>query len=328
MMGQASWLIVLAIFCIIVRVRKFSLKQLTVKQGAFCYWVLWLLTMYLFFSFASFYHRYYLCMLAPGIAGLVGIGMTDMIRAFRSRDGWRRWMLPLSLIVTAAVQLYYIWNYSDLKAWLVPMVIIFAAIALVLMTIYLLGRRQAALLAATGCMLVSILAAPLYWSLTTVLYVPQNSTMPYAGPELASQTDTAGMTPNQETYVTADSETLALEKYLVEHYREGSYLVLAPRANDVAGFIVDTGLPAVAYGGFLGTDSAMTLERLKVLVQEGKVTYFLVSNQNGFGGKSSSELTNYVKQNASLVDPSEYGGSSQSNGSIGLNGASLYCFTS
>jgi aryl-alcohol dehydrogenase-like predicted oxidoreductase len=44
-----------------------------------------------------------------------------------------------------------------------------------------------------------------------------------------------------------------------------------------------TGLPAVAYGGFLGTDNALTLAQLKQLVKEGKITYFLVSSEGGHG---------------------------------------------
>ena len=327
MYGQASWLIVLALFGIAAASRKFSIRRPTLRQGVLWYWVLWLAVMAVFFSFASFFHRYYLCMLAPGIAGLAGIGISEMVRAFWKRDGWQQWLLPLSLLATSAVEIPYVWSYPDLRTGLVPVMAVSALAALILMAVHLFGRKRFVLTAAAACMLVSILAAPFYWSLTAVWYVPQNSTMPYAGPELASQDEVQGMTPNQETYVTADGETLALENYLVEHYRVGSYLVVAQRANDVAGLIIDTGLPAVAYGGFLGTDNALTLEHLKALVQEGKVTYFLVPAQSGFGGNSGSDLISYVKENATLVDPSEYGGSSgQTGGTVGLLGASLYCF--
>ena len=316
MYGQASWLLVLALFCAAACFRRF--KSSGLKRGIFAYWLVWLVSIAAFFSIASFYHRYYLCMLAPGIAGAVGIGLPEMFRAFRDRSGWRQWLLPASLLATAATQAVYVWSYAGLRVWLVPVIAVFAASAFILMFAFRRGKNKNTGRTTALCMLVSVLAAPFYWSLTAVMYLPENVTMPYAGPELAAQAKTPGMTANQEVFTSAQGDMLSLENYLVENYKEGSYLVVAQRANDVAEFIVDTGLPAVAYGGFLGTDSALTLDRLRELVEEGKITYFLISGQGG-GGGSNSELTSYVKENAALVDPSEYGASGQS-------GLTLYRF--
>ena len=272
-------------------------------------------------------------MIAPGIAGVVGIGIVEMVKAFRDKRGFKKWLLPLSLLVTSWVQIVYVWSYSALRTWLVPLIIVTTIAALVLMVIHLVNHRRLALLAATGFMLISILSGPFYWSLTAVMYPPENVTMPYAGPELASKTKTMGMTANQEPYITADSTTLALEKYLVKNYKAGSYLVVSQRANDVAELIVDTGLPAVAYGGFLGSDNSLTLSKLKELVKEGKITYFLVSEQGG--RNSNSEMLSYVKENATLIDPSEYGGTSANSSTqtnniqsriFGQSSSALYCF--
>ena len=327
MYGQASWLIVLALFGIAASVRKWNFKNPDLKQGMLLFWIIWLVAMCVFFSFGSFYHRYYLCMLAPGIAAPVGIGFTEMYRAFRSKSGGRQWLLPASFLTTFAVEAIYVWSYTGLRKWLVPVMVGTGAAALTLMAVHFIHPKRLIMPAAAGCMLVALLAAPFYWSLTAVLYVPQNVTMPYAGPELASQEETPGMTPNQETFTVTDSNTLALEKYLVANYKKGSYLVVSQKANDVAAFIVDTGLPAAAYGGFLGSDQALTLDRLKQLVSEGKVTYFLVSEQSGFGGSSNSELTSFVKENATLIDPSEYGGKSTQSGSSSTQStSSLYHF--
>ncbi|MEI6101633.1 MAG: hypothetical protein WCP73_07320, partial [Eubacteriales bacterium] len=122
----------------------------------------------------------------------------------------------------------------------------------------------------------------------------------------------------QENLTTGDQGTIALEKYLVAHYKKGTYLVVSQRANDVAQFIVDTGLPAVAYGGFLGSDKAMTTDELKQLVQEGNVTYFWVA-----GGNVGSEMDTYVKKSATLVEQWEYAADGQT---IGEAGGSLYRF--
>ena len=72
------------------------------------FWFIWLVTMTVFFSVASFWHRYYLCMFAPGIAGLCGIGIPEMVRAFRDGHGWKQILLPLALLGTLAVEILFV----------------------------------------------------------------------------------------------------------------------------------------------------------------------------------------------------------------------------
>lgn len=317
MYGQASWLIILALFGFAAYIRKFHLKTRNSKHAMVLYWALWLATMSGFFSFASFFHRYYLCLLAPGIAGLVGIGLVQMFKAFRERKGWKQWLLPLSLIAMFVSETIYIAGYSKLRGWMIPLMAVLTAAALAALFLPRirphLKRGRLIQWIGTACMLAATLVGPLYWCLTVVWYPPINSTMPYAGPELATDTQTAGMTTKQENMTATDSSTKTLEAYLVKHYKAGSYLVVAARADDVAAFIVDTGLPAVCYGGFLGSDNAITLTQLKQLVKEGKVTYFLLSNSSGAGMDSNSEISSYVKANATKIDASAYGGTSSSN---------------
>ena len=322
--GQATWLIVLALFCIIAKLGRFRLKELNLRQGILVFWSAWVVTMVLFFSFAGFYHRYYLCMLAPGIAGLCGIGIPEMVNAFREKRGWKQFLLPLALLGTIIVELLFVWRYTALRSWLVPAMITLAAAALLLMAFHYSRPKKLAATLAAGLTLLSLLIAPFYWSLTVVLYVEQNATLPYAGPELASTSLKMGGIANQEPLTTVSSGTKSLETYLVENYKEGTYLVVAQRANDVAEFIVDTGLPAVAYGGFLGSDGAITLDRFKELVAEGTITYFLMTSQGG----GNSEIAAYVRQNAAVVSPSEYLGTStsQTGGGMSGTGGTLYKF--
>ncbi len=327
MYGQASWLLLPALFCILACVHKPRKKKLTPKQGVFLFWVLWLVTMTVFFSFASFYHRYYLCMMAPGIAGVVGIGFPEMFRAFRERKGWRQWLLPVGTACSAGFSAGYVWaNYAALRTTLFPVIVVSAIAALVLMAFFRFHLTNKKILASLAAVFtaVSVLAGSFYWSLTATLYVCENVTMPYAGPELASTKKTPGMTANQEAFTSSDQPTQALENYLVKNYQEGSYLVVAQRANSVAQFIVDTGLPAVAYGGFLGSDKVWTLAQFKQFVAEGKVTYVLLSGEGGMsGGSGSSDIASYIKSNAKLVDASAYGGtSSAQSGSLYLFGNS------
>lgn len=321
--GQVAWLLALCLFCVIIKIKKFSFKNLTVQQAMFIFWLVWVVTMFGFFSFASFWHRYYLCMFAPGIAGLCGIGIPALVRAFRDRQSWRQFVLPGALLGTLGLEAAFVWGYAAVRSWLLPIMLVSTGLALVATAVFYVQPKRFLVPVATGLMLLSLLVGPFYWALTTVLYVEQNSTLPYAGPELASTAAIPGQTANQEVLTSGDSGTNALEAYLVAHYKEGTYLVVSQRANDVAQFIVDTGLPAVAYGGFLGSDNAITLDTLKTLVANGTVTYFLVSGQSG-----NSELASYVKQNATLIDASEYLGNAtaKTGGNNGIGNASLYLF--
>lgn len=326
--GQISWLLLTAICGIIVFIRKINLKKLTEKQCVLAFWGSWLATMGAFFSFAGFYHRYYLCMMAPEIAVLAGVGIVKMYEEFRAKASWRQFMLPISLVGTIALQFKCVWSYTALRSWLVPLMAVTAIASLVLMAVNYIKQKRIISLAATGFMIVSILAAPFYWSLTPVMYVT-NTTMPYADPNLGSQnnmgvpnmpggsssknnTTTKTNTNSTTTKISSKSKATAkssgLENYLVSNYTEGSFLVVAQRSNTVAQMIINTGLPAYAYGGFLGSDNSLTLDKLKELVKEGKITYFLISGEGG--GNENSEIISYVKQHATLIDPTEYGGTS------------------
>jgi len=324
--GQISWLLPLAACSILVCIRKFNIRKLTLKQGIFTFWVLWLGTMFTFFSFAGFFHRYYLCMFAPAIAALCGIGLVKMFEEFKNKSSIKQFMLPISLIITIGIELRYVWTYSQLNTWLVPIIEITGAISLILMVLNYIRPKKLTAFIIEAFMLISMGAAPFYWALTPVMYVP-NSTMPYAGPELASQE--GGGVP-QSGSLSESNKSSTLEEYLVNNYKEGSFLVVSQRASDVAQFITDTGLPAYAYGGFMGSDNSLSLEELKEYVNEGKITYFLASD-GGMGGNGSSDLISYVKENATIIDPAEYGETSNTDtsaqkGGPGGKSSSLYCF--
>lgn len=346
--GQISWILLFAICSIVAGIvnailNKFNIRKPTLKQGVFTFWALWLVTMGLFFSFAGFFHRYYLCMLAPAIAVLSAVGIVTMVRGFLAeKTSKKQYILPVflfvSLLATIALEVRTVVGYTAVETWLLPIIAVAGGLGILLFFLHFFKAKRVMLIASTACLLVSVLAAPVYWSLTPVLYVP-NSTMPYAGPELATQGGGAGNgIPNNPGSASASgnsssnsgtTQTSGLKSYLVKNYKSGSFLVTTQRASTVAQYIIDTGLPCYAYGGFLGSDNSLTLAKLKQLVAEGKITYFLVSSEGGGNESTSSEILSYVKANATLIDASEYNGSSSSStGSrgIGSDGGSLYLF--
>lgn len=325
--GQGSWLLLFALVSMFACIKKWNHKK-DVRQGVFVFWSLWLITMVIFFSFAGFFHRYYLCMMAPAIAVLSGIGITAIYNGFKDKkekkkDYLRPAILLIALLSNIALEVVCVLRYSELIIWLLPVMIGTAGVGVILLIIQLIKPKRVIMIISILAFIISALAAPLYWSLTPVVNVP-NSTLPYAGPELAGNGFTQPQDSAGAKAESSQTQNSSLEKYLVSHYKDGSFLVVSQRSSDVANLIIDTGLPCYAYGGFLGSDNSMTADKLKALVMEGKITYFLLSSQNGGG---SSEITTYVKANATLIQASEYSSQNANVSQMGDGqGGTLYLF--
>lgn len=319
--GQISWLIIFAICSIIVSIKKIKIKNATLKDSFFYFWVLWLLTMLIFFSFAGFYHRYYLCMIAPAISVLCGIGIINMYKEFKEKNSWKQYILPIALGITMILEFLHVFQYDNILKVLIPAMIIFSLLAAIFIVSNFINNKAFHAFLASGFVIIAILIAPFYWSLTPVFYVT-NTTKPAAGPEIIESKEKLAIASPSNI---KDNKNSGLENYLVNNYKEGSFLVVACRSNDVAKFIIDTGLPCYAYGGFLGQDNSLSLDKLKEYVNEGKITYFLISEMGGMSG--NSEIINYVKENATFIDPSEYEFDNNKNEGIDkMHGNSLYCF--
>ena len=68
-------------------------------------WGGWLLTTVVFFSIAGFFHPYYLVMLAPPLAALAGLGVSELWQMRLQRWWLALALAAVSLGVTAAFQL-------------------------------------------------------------------------------------------------------------------------------------------------------------------------------------------------------------------------------
>src|SRR5215216_1368731 len=123
--GQIGWLLLLAIVGLAVASwqRRPSLRLLNSQQQALVLWGTWFMTLVVFFSIAGDWDPYYLDMLAPAVAALVGAGAMALWDDYRSR-GWRGWLLPLTLVGVASVQLYILSLYPDWSHWLAPTIVI------------------------------------------------------------------------------------------------------------------------------------------------------------------------------------------------------------
>ncbi len=121
--SQVSWLLPLAVFGLLAAAIQIRARlPLTRQAQSLVLWGGWLLTAGVFFSVSRFFHLYYLAMLGPAIAALAGLGVVALWRLYRQPSspgqrvrGWTGWLLPLALLVTAALQNPYPERLSQLR---------------------------------------------------------------------------------------------------------------------------------------------------------------------------------------------------------------------
>jgi 4-amino-4-deoxy-L-arabinose transferase-like glycosyltransferase len=110
--------------------------------------------------------------------------------------------------------------------------------------------------------------------------------------------------------------------YLEAHQTAGSYLFATTSSMTASPYIIETGKPVMALGGFSGSDPILTTEQLQALIANGTVRYFLLSGGGGgFGGGGpggSSSATSWVTSACTAVSSSEWSGSGSNSQGGGL----------
>jgi hypothetical protein len=108
----------------------------------------------------------------------------------------------------------------------------------------------------------------------------------------------------------------ALVSYLEKHQDGAKWLLAVSNSQSAGQLILSTHEPVISMWGFTGTDRAMTVARLKELVQKGELHYIQLGG-GGMGGNSSlsQEITSWVQKNGTAVKASDYSTSESSSGS-------------
>ena len=297
--GQISWLLVLAIGSLILGIKQYKNENLRLKKADFIFWSTWMITMFIIFSFSGFFHRYYLSMLAPSIAALSGISISSLIENKKSCH-FNLIISTIFILSTIFLQIRYVYNYTEIRGILTSITVLMFIISAAIFISNIKIQDNFNTYVFSIFLICSLSICPLYWSMTTLAYVP-NLTMPSAGPELADSVTNVSSVTNDNSKNTS----LGLQNYLLKNYKQGSFLVVSKKSIDVSKFIINTGLPVYAYGGFLGTSETLNVDKLKQYVDEGKITYFLISYED-MNNDNSSDLISYVKENGTLIPPSDY----------------------
>ena len=268
-------------------------------------------------------HPYYAIALAPGIAGVVGIGGAEL---WRGRAYW-----PSRIVLAATVLATSIWTAVLLgrdSSWL-PWLKFVIVILGVLVAIALLVRLDRLRFGAVAVAIAALLAGGLGSAAFTVATasVGHTGSIPTSGPSGQSGfgafgnragfggfrdrtgTTTGGTTGTGATPgggfgggpggdVSASSDLVALLEQTTTKWSAATN-----GSNSAASLELASNTNVIAMGGFTGSDPYPSLDQFKTMVANGEISYYIAGGGiggGGFGGRGGSDtsaITQWVESN-------------------------------
>jgi hypothetical protein len=228
--------------------------------------------------------------------------------AYRA-GGWQAWLLPAALIATALWQDNVLSRYPAWSIWLIPMTLGVGVLSAVAMLVTRIGsekvwHRWAPAFLATG--IIGLVLSPLAWAAMPVAAAPANASLPIAGPSALDPPNSAGWT---SLGVWDDG---ALIPYLKANNAGYYYLLGVSNAQQSSSIALESGEPVLAMAGFMGTDPALTPEKLAAMVTDKQIHFIMLSGSMG----GNSTVSSWVQSTCSAVDSSLWA----SSGGLGLPG--------
>jgi 4-amino-4-deoxy-L-arabinose transferase-like glycosyltransferase len=323
--GQVAWLLPAALIALgvglVVRARA---PRTDLRRAAFLMWGGWLLVTGLVFSFmGGIVHSYYAVVLAPAIGALVGAGAVELwkLRRAGGTPGTAATLtIAGALTATALLAAFMLARTPEFAPWLIPLVLLAAAIADAGLLLPGVTPRLAVAAATLG--LVAMIAGPAAYAAVT-MNTAYSGGDPQPGPATnAGLRGGPGGFPGGAAFASgrgqADDQLIA---YLEANRGDATWLVAVASSNEAAPIQLATGDAVMAVGGFNGSDNALTVDQLQQYVASGQLRYFLLSGdgpggRGGFArpgglrslGGGSTDLAAWVTEHGTLV--TEVGGAS------------------
>jgi 4-amino-4-deoxy-L-arabinose transferase-like glycosyltransferase len=332
--AQVGWLFPLAVMGPVVgalqsRVR----RRLAATDLSLILWAGWMLSYGIVYSYAGgIFHFYYLSALAPPLAALAGIGAMRLWTCYLE-GGWRALLLPGTLTLTAASQVYVEatalgWRFGrspSLSAvliaahggegdWRISLHVALlggtlAAVACLL--VMLLLERRGRLVrnlagVALGVALLALLVIPMAWALSSVL-VPGIPVLPAADVlRLDGHIITADLPVRGRSGIPASTAKLV---GLLQSNRQGERYLLATSSTRLAApIIIETGEPVMAMGGFHGLDPILSPEKLAHMVETRQLRFAMLGDLSVVSRRLGGEVAlgptaDWIRAHGTLVDP-------------------------
>jgi 4-amino-4-deoxy-L-arabinose transferase-like glycosyltransferase len=327
--GQVGWLVPLAIMGIVLGARRERLRRpLAPVHLSLILWLAWAVTYGVVYSAAGgIFHFYYLSTMAPPLAALAGLGVVTLWPCVVA-GGWRSLVLPVTLLVTVAWQLYIdataLGAWRDLlgdlttireqsgawRSWLHVTVAIGSLAAAALLLVVSARRLRRFAVGALALAVASTLVLPTAWALSSVL-VPGHGVLPSADlARLLTINDLDARAPSRFI----DPTSLAtLIGFLQANRGQARYLLATSSTTLAAPIIIQTGEPVMARGGFHGLDPILTPDKLARIVEAGELRFVMLGDLSLVSRRMGAEIAgrpiaDWVRANGKPVDPALWRG--------------------
>ncbi|MGV8982347.1 glycosyltransferase family 39 protein [Clostridium sp.] len=305
---QIIWLFPIAVLGLLAAALKEKFKPAfnNKRKLDLLLWSMWLIPSFIYFSFTTgLFHPYYLTMLAAPIAALAAIGIVSMWDLY-IEDTLKSWILPVTLIVDGAVQLFvlsYFYDTSSItKILMISLSILCFASSIILIILKIKKNNNLKLSKMlVAIALIGLLITPTVWS-ATALFAAESGSMPAVGLSLLSKNADSSMGDSES------SDNTKLIEFLQANKEAEKYILVTASANGTASDIVIKTGEAVMTWGFFGTDKVITLAQFKTLVKNGEVRYVMVGGQG-----STDDIMTWAKTFGTLVAESEWKDTTTSN---------------
>ena len=306
---EASWLLPAALIGLVAGLwfTRRTARTAPVRAGLLL-WGGWLLVTGAVFSFMSgTVHPYYTVELAPAIAAVVGISVSELWRA-------KEYLTPriVLAVMTAATGVWAFILLDRTPDWLPALRWIVLAGSVVVAAILAVGagRLGRAVVVPVAAAALLGLAAPTAFAIYNVVHThtgpgtmsgpSRDSAFGGGGPggPGASLGGPGGRGPGG-----AEADNAALAQLVVGV--DSRWAAASVGSFTVSGLELKTGASIMAIGGFTGSDNSPTLAQFQSYVADHQVRYFIGGDRGGPSrGKSgpAQEITAWVKQNFTPTD--------------------------
>ncbi|MBI2919197.1 MAG: glycosyltransferase family 39 protein [Chloroflexi bacterium] len=240
-------------------------------------WVGWLACAFMVYGLAASTrtHPYYLSQLVVPMAAVLAIGLTAAWQRYRHLARLS-WALPLATAIGGAFQIYYLRETAPVWAVNASAILLIGAVGVLVLALWHRATNAPLARASVAAACLSLLVIPLALSRGALGPLVGARPPPVQGvapaPSAGSPAPGAPLPgPGGPRWVEAVASFVSAQGDAGNVFAVG-----AVRVSEAAPFIV-RGIPAVAIGGFSGSDPIFTPDSLEAMARQGKLRYFVMA---------------------------------------------------